>query len=342
MQESSLVSIIIPVYNCGPYLAQCLDSVLAQSYRNLEIILVDDGSTDSSYEICRSYEEKDSRIKLLHKENGGQSSARNLGLDKCTGSYIMFTDSDDYVSPLMVEKLYGRITNDAGDLAMCNASYLYEDGRTRLVWEGWKSAAIWSEKDFWDENVNLVNVATMLPWNKLYPRKLFDGLRFAEGRVQEDELILDKLIRQCKRISVIPDSLYFYRQRETSTMGRLSGKISFGYEEACLSRFYYFMEKGYDDFLLPALYLAYRGLEGEHKKLRPLGLLSGDTANRRLYAAHRKEFNAAIDRYLARDPRPPKGIAIKLRFLKKSFLLYRLYGAVRPPLAALYHRLLRP
>lgn len=341
-EERDLVSIIIPVYNCGPYLAQCLDSVLAQSYRNLEIILVDDGSTDSSYEICRSYEEKDSRIKLLHKENGGQSSARNLGLDKCTGDYIMFIDSDDFVSPLMVEKLYGRITKDGSDLAMCNASYRYEDGRTRPVWSGWKSAAIWSEKDFWDENVNLVNVATMLPVNKIYPRKIFDGLRFAEGRVQEDELILDKVIRQCKRISVIPDSLYFYRQRSSGTMGGLHRRISFGYEEACLSRFYYFMEKGYDDFLFPAIYLAYRGLEGEHKKLRPLGRLSGDKANGRLYASHREEFNAAIDRYLARDPRPPKGIAVKLRLLKKSFLLYRLYCAVSPPLAALYHRFRQP
>lgn len=333
MEEKDLISIIIPVYNCEPYLVCCLDSVLAQSYRNLEIVLVDDGSTDSSLEICRSYQKKDSRITLLHKENGGQSSARNLGLDKCRGSYIMFIDSDDYVSPLMVEKLYGRITKDASDLAMCNASYRYEDGRIRLVWEGWKSAAIWSEKDFWDENVNLVNVATMLPVNKIYPRKIFDGLRFAEGRVQEDELILDKVIRQCERISVIPDTLYFYRQRSSGTMGGLSRRISFGYEEACLSRFGYFMEKGYEDFLFPALYLAYRGLEGEHKKLQ-----FRDKTNRRLYASHRQEFNSAIDRYLARDPRPPKGIAIKLRLLKKSFLLYKLYCAVRPPLAAIYHR----
>lgn len=338
MQEKDLISVIIPVYNCGPYLAQCLDSVLAQSYRNLEIILVDDGSTDSSYEICRLYEEKDSRIKLLHKENGGQSSARNLGLDKCTGSYIMFTDSDDYVSPSMIGKLYGRITKDAGDLAMCNASYAYEDGTERLVWSGWKTAAIWSEKDFWDENVNLVNVATMLPVNKLYPRKLFDSLRFAEGRVQEDELILDKIIRQCGRISVIAEPLYYYRQRKSGTMGSLTKKLSFGYVEACLSRFSYFMERGWDDFLMPVLYLAYRGLEGEHKKLR----WQPDAANRRLYASHREEFNVAIDRYLSHDPQPPKGVAIKLQLLKKSFFLFRLYGAVRPPFAALYHRLLHP
>ena len=220
---------------------------------------------------------------------------------------------------------------------MCNASYFYEDGRIRPVWEGWKSAAIWSEKDFWDENVNLVNVTTMFPWNKLYPRKLFDSLRFAEGRVQEDELILDKIIRQCGRISVIAEPLYYYRQRKSGTMGSLTKKLSFGYVEACLSRFSYFMERGWDDFLMPVLYLAYRGLEGEHKKFRTLSRLSGHKANRRLYAAHREEFNAAIDSYLARDPQPPKGIAIKLRLLKKSFFLYKLYGAVRPPFAAVYH-----
>lgn len=331
--KQSLVSVIIPVYNCEPYLVHCLDSVLGQSYANLEVLLVDDGSTDESLKICKGYEEQDRRVKVFHKENGGQSSARNLGLDKCSGDYIMFVDSDDYISPLMVEKLHCRIKEDASDLALCNTSYLYEGGRTELVWSGWRTTAIWSERDFWNENVNLVNVATMFPWNKMYPRKIFDDLRFAEGRVQEDELILDRIIRQCSKISVIAEPLYYYRQRNSGTMGNLARKLSFGYVEACLSRFGYFIERGWDDFLMPVLYLAYKGLEGEHKKIR----LSSDKTNRRLYAFYRSKFSEAVNRYLSSEFNLSKGLVIRLEILKRSFLFYRFYCAARPPFAALYH-----
>ncbi len=349
MEGQPLVSIIIPVYNCGPYLAQCLDSVLSQTYANLEVIVVDDGSTDSSLEICRSYQLRDGRIKLFHKENGGQSSARNRGLDECSGDFIMFIDSDDYVSPRMVESLYRRIMEDGSDLALCNASYLYEDGeggsREELVWKGWQSDAVWSERDFWEENVNVVNVVTMFPWNKIYPRRIFKSLRFIEGRVQEDELILDKVIRQCGKISVISESLYYYRQRKSSTMGGLSRKLSFGFVEACLSRFDHFLDRGWQDLLLPALYLAYRGLVGEFRKLslydRSLGLLAGIGTNSRSYIACRRKFNDAVDRYLAAFPQTTEGLVIKLRLQKISFPLYGLYCVLRPLPAAIFHALVR-
>lgn len=117
----NLISIIVPVWNAHPYLEKCVDSILAQTYKNIELILVDDGSTDDSLEICRRYERFDERVNVLHKENGGQWSARNLGLDYCTGEYVGFVDNDDWVFPDMYEKLYNLMNKYHADIGSCNA-----------------------------------------------------------------------------------------------------------------------------------------------------------------------------------------------------------------------------
>ena len=123
----NLISVIVPVYNIEAYLRKCIDSILAQTYTNLEIILVDDGSTDNSGEICNEYAAKDARIRVIHKGNGGLSSARNTGIDIATGKYIGFVDSDDYLAPDMYEKLLGAIVNNHADISVCNVHHVDEN-----------------------------------------------------------------------------------------------------------------------------------------------------------------------------------------------------------------------
>ena len=120
---NKLVSIIIPVYNVEKYLAECIESVLKQTYQNIEILLIDDGSPDNSGKICDEYEEKDSRVRVIHKENGGVSSARNVGLEQANGEYITFIDSDDFVSESYIEELYIALENGNSDLAFCKYNH---------------------------------------------------------------------------------------------------------------------------------------------------------------------------------------------------------------------------
>ena len=127
MLTRELISVIVPVYNVEQYLKKCVDSIVNQTYKNLEIILVDDGATDSSGEICDELEKLDNRIKVYHKENGGLSDARNYGVERATGSYVGFVDSDDYIDAEMYEKLYDAITKEAADVAECNLKIVYPE-----------------------------------------------------------------------------------------------------------------------------------------------------------------------------------------------------------------------
>ena len=120
------VSIIVPVYQVETYLRQCIDSILAQTFTDFELILVDDGSKDKSGEICEEYAGKDGRVRVIHKENGGLSDARNAGLEQAAGEYFMFVDSDDYIAPTMIERLYNSIQSESADIAACNFCYVFD------------------------------------------------------------------------------------------------------------------------------------------------------------------------------------------------------------------------
>ena len=137
-----MISVIVPVYNCGQYLRQCLDSILAQTYTDLEILLVDDGSNDNTGDICDAYMEADLRVKVIHKKNGGAVSARKAGLERASGRYIAFVDGDDWIEPDMLEKLYNTLTKQRVDVAMCGMyqnlffkEFLREDTTNRICWK---------------------------------------------------------------------------------------------------------------------------------------------------------------------------------------------------------------
>ena len=210
-----LISIIIPVYNVEQYLKQCLDSVINQTYKNLEIILVDDGSTDNSGKICDEYALKDNRIKVIHKQNGGVSSARNTGLNVATGEYIGFVDGDDYIELDMYEYLYSLNKTNNTSLAICNF-YIEEDKKITNV----KPI---TNKYILDANEMLkCSFKQLFSWNKLIEKNLFNQLYFPENiSYGEDMTVCMELFIRAKKISYGNKNKYFYRQHFQSVTNNL-------------------------------------------------------------------------------------------------------------------------
>ena len=197
-QEPFKISVIVPVYKVEQYLERCVDSIINQTYRNLEIILVDDGSPDRCPEICDRYSEADSRIKAIHRKNGGLSAARNTGLKAATGDYIALVDSDDYININMFADMMEQLLLHKADIVMCDCKYVYDiDDKTDITEKAvnpkitsidGRIAQYYSYKD--DYTRIVFNVA----WNKIYKRKLFDGITYPEGRIHEDEARTHRLI----------------------------------------------------------------------------------------------------------------------------------------------------
>lgn len=224
MESQPLISVIIPVYKAEKYLPACLDSVLAQTYRNLEIILIDDGSPDNSGKICDSYAERDSRICVIHQENAGVSAARNAGLDAASGDYIGFVDADDYIKPDMYEALFKRLQECGADIAQCGHSRISLDGT--VICEIEAEQAVLDRKSAIKEL--LVGDIHYSDWDKLYRRGLFDGVRF-DLRVSygEDLLLNYQVLKHCERVALLKGSYYFYVQNPLSASYDCRKKYSF-------------------------------------------------------------------------------------------------------------------
>ena len=215
---NKLISIIVPVYKVEKYLVKCVDSIINQTYSNLEIILVDDGSPDMCPKICDKYAEKDSRIKVIHKENGGLSDARNHGIDIATGDYITFIDSDDFYELDLFEKFIENITNKDCDIYCFKTKEIYENNQS---YEFSKNKNI----------VNINNIHCMkdildykIVCNKIFARKLFINTRFPIGKNFEDIGTTYKLILNSKNIIVDYSEYYGYLKRNDSITGSMTQK----------------------------------------------------------------------------------------------------------------------
>ena len=212
--KSVSVSIIVPIYKVEQYLRECIDSILDQTFTDFEVILVDDGSPDNCPHICEEYAKIDSRIKVIHKENGGLSSARNAGLDyvfkNSNCKYISFIDGDDFVANDFLEKLVCAI--DGCDMSVCYYFRYAKDKCTKIV--GGKHCV--DSEQYW--YLSLPEASGIVMWNKLYKKDLFSNIRFKEGTIIEDEFIRHYLICQCKKINIIDKALYYYRWNPTSIM----------------------------------------------------------------------------------------------------------------------------
>ena len=212
---NELISIIVPVYKVEKYLDRCIDSVLAQTYANIEVILVDDGSTDRCGKMCDEYAKNDNRVKVIHKTNGGLSDARNAGLDIATGDYIGFVDSDDYIAKNMFEKLYQAILETKADMSMCGVEQI-DEKNTKLITESLPDD-VTTGIDVMNYKINSVKGwLYIVSWNKLYSNNLFQELRFCNGKLHEDEFIANKILFRCNKIACISDRLYFYFRRSDS------------------------------------------------------------------------------------------------------------------------------
>lgn len=215
MNKDCLISIIVPVYKVEKYLDRCVRSLVNQTYKNLEIILVDDGSPDNCPKMCDEWAKKDSRIKVIHKENGGLSDARNKGFEQSLGEYILFVDSDDYIDEKMVEIMYNRIIEDKTDMCICDFS-TFEDGQNPNKNFTMEPKVISAEKTLKSLIYDKSNVYFVVAWNKLFRRELLEKVKFPKGRIHEDEFTCHRFIGECKTISCIYNPLYFYYMREGS------------------------------------------------------------------------------------------------------------------------------
>lgn len=210
------VSVIVPIYKVEKYLGECIRSLIQQTYRNLEIILVDDGSPDSCGEMCDQFAKLDSRIKVIHKENGGLSDARNVGICAATGDYIGFVDSDDYVDSRFYEYLLSLVKKYDADIAECY-SIMFRDGEepSGTIIDGTK---VFMPRE-WITETNLGQFLSCVAWNKIYKRELFNGITYPLGVHYEDEATTYRVVYKATRIVRGESRLYFYRQRENSITG---------------------------------------------------------------------------------------------------------------------------
>ena len=249
---SDLISVVVPIYNVEAYLSECVESIQRQTYQNIEIILVDDGSPDHCPEMCDQFAKKDSRIKVIHKKNGGLSDARNAGIEVANGDYLLFVDSDDYISNVMIERMHCRIIQDQSDMAICNFEYVDEKGESLGINKLVENVTV-AEEQFWRE-MNQTHevygnnyVFCVVAWNKLYARKLFKGVRYDVGKCHEDEFILHKLVSKCEKISLLSEKLYCYRQRAQSIMNSKYTMKRMDCAEAMIQRSIYLHQRGWQD-----------------------------------------------------------------------------------------------
>ena len=223
MFKEPLISVIVPIYNDETYLPQCLDSIIVQTWNNLEIILINDGSTDNSGHICDAYVAKDSRIKVVHKSNGGVSAARNSGLDIANGEYIGFVDSDDWIEPTMYENLFAGFSL-GNNVIMTNGMIYRYDGTNDE--DSLMRPDLWKRDDpNFIEGRNFAKAmfsesSNHYVWSKLYKRECFDSVRFREGRKDEDTLFIYDMSKilcsSCCNIVEICSAVYHYRIRPNS------------------------------------------------------------------------------------------------------------------------------
>ena len=215
LDKTPLVSVVVPIYNVADYLSECIDSILNQTYPLIEVILVDDGSTDNSPVICDNYVSKNKNISVIHKSNGGLSSARNAGLEKATGDYITFVDSDDWLNCNMIERCMSLIKQYDADVCCVSFNKAYSDGHFIQNKTLQDSPICYNKIDALAKYLFNTNL-TVCVWGKVWKKSLWDNVKCPDGFLHEDQFTTFKLIDAAGKIVFDPEPLYYYRQREGS------------------------------------------------------------------------------------------------------------------------------
>lgn len=240
------VSIIVPVYQVAEYLNKCVMSICEQTYSNLEIILIDDGSTDGSSQMCDEFEKKDIRIAVIHKKNGGLSSARNAGLKVAKGDYVAFVDSDDYIHPAYIETLLRSCEEYKCEIAVCDYMSVRDD-IDPLPLNKHERVTCMNSRDTMHALTVDRYLLFIVCWNKLYKRELFDDILFPDGRIHEDEYVTHHLLYKSKNTVLINQYLYYYRKRANSIMSRPFSEKNFDRIYGTMDRLHLLKKEGLEE-----------------------------------------------------------------------------------------------
>lgn len=284
--RNSLVSIVVPIYRVQDRLSRCVDSLVGQTYRNLQIILVDDGSPDDCPRLCDEWAAEDDRISVIHKPNGGLSSARNAGLDVASGNFIAFVDSDDYVEPDYVETMLETLVEHDADMVVSSVfaessqGSQLEDPSHQYVLEGDDDEQELTARECMKRGINN-KVMYVVAWNKLYRREIWENLRYPEGKLHEDEFVFHLVVGQCDHIVALRTKLYHYVQNDQSIMGLKYTMRNLDRLEAWMNRVEYLHAHDMNE-MIPAMvgyivwdcdnaatYLEFQN-DGERKRFRGL------------------------------------------------------------------------
>ena len=309
--KEKFVSVIVPIYNVESYLKECIESILAQTWKNYEVILVDDGSTDLSGKLCDAYVNENDNVRVIHKENGGLSSARNAGIEVSVGNYVAFVDSDDIIHPDYLKVLVEIAESQEADLVACdfikgeNCQWIQDPAPQIEIRLGENILRKMNDKDV------IVTVA----WNKLYQRKFFDkyGLRYPEGKIHEDMFLTPQVLYHANKMVITNQKLYFYRQRENSIMNTAFSLKQLDGLEAILFRIKLFekwnetqlQQKEYEGLIRKGRYL--------YKKIK--------TADENLYPDICKKIRDEMKSIL-RNPTAFHGLSLEYKLKLFYFLLF--------------------
>lgn len=258
MSKRPNISVIVPVYNVEKYLIRCVNSILNQEYHDFELILVDDGSPDQSPQICDNLKLRDSRIQVVHKENGGLSDARNAGLKVARGDYIAFVDSDDVVSKHYLSILYNALSNSECDIAVCSfAKFSKEISYEPIVEEKPEIVSGYEMLNRIYSEDHMEYLQTVVAWNKLYRKSLFDNIHFPKGMIHEDEATTYRLYFKAEKVALVQSKLYFYYQNNEGIMKRKFNVNRLDYLLALRDRYNFYMENGLDGLATKTASLLY-------------------------------------------------------------------------------------
>lgn len=240
-----LISVIVPVYKVEEYIYRCADSILAQSFKDFELILVDDGSPDNCGKICDEYAQKDKRITVIHKENGGLSDARNTGIDRAlknsNSNWITFIDSDDWVHTDYLKNLYNAVKENNVDISVCG--YVNTTGEDDLHTKNSEiNTLLCTPEDFFINN----NINAVVAWGKLYKKNLWNDIRYPYGKIHEDEFTTHKLLFKCPQIAFVDSVLYYYYTNSNGIMGKKWTPKRLDALDAFESRISFFKDNGFE------------------------------------------------------------------------------------------------
>ena len=304
--EKEKISVLVPVYNSEKYIGKCIESVLNQTYKNIELIIVNDGSKDKSYEIIEEYKNKDNRIKAISTENRGVSFARNTALDNATGNFLSFVDSDDYIDEDYLETLYNVLKKENADISMCNCKLVEENNKTYIKTFGISNMQIMNGEEA-VENLFYYNYMRHSPWGKLYKKEIFEGYRYkTEGQYEDLELTY-KLFLKAKKLVYVPECKYNYLLRTGSIV---HSKIKKSNIEAILT---------YTEQILEDIKTNHKNIEKSAEFL-----VADHSLDLWYKIPNKKEYKGYIKRATKNIKKYRKGILKNKKVNKKSKILFYL------------------